>query len=478
MNPTPIRAIVCLVAACTLTSFEAPRAQTPYPEPQREALIQALEALIATGEPGQNTHDEGEWLQLAVDDAIRRGDTEVERIAIRAASPLTARMTAPVRSTDTLPSLELNAHTVLKLARPRAYSARVYASVDGSQFVKVLELVSGKGGGVRIDTRLGTAAAQPGFHQVRVRAHLTFGGRTETPWTEVRDLPPLFYALYDMGAASPADARRFVYGPAATPARELDPLLGDEPFGVWLTDVLSKRGASTDPLHWMSQYCSERTAEAGSRPDPTAVCSVVYFQVRGHIGQIWFRTGDVHVSDDGVAWIPLAPPRFEGLVIQGSGPESQRLSVLPLLIDTDPASRPTGDVAIAPDDIVITPGTPAPGAPAAVTVTVRNQGQADLHKVAVFVAFGTSATAGTSRRFVVDVPAQNSVEITLDVVFPQGFGFLMAQAMQIGEHAPHDSWTPDPTPEDACAFRIVNPRAAPPRYLESLGGDTSGCRWK
>lgn len=479
MNATPIRAIVCLVAACTLTAFEAPRAQTSNPEPQRETLIQALEALIATGEPGQNTHDEGEWLQLAVDDAIRRRDTEVERLAIRAAAPLTARMAAPVRSTDSVPSIELNAHTVLKLARPIAYSARVYASLDGREFVKVLELVSGKGGSARIDTRLGTAAAQPGFHQVRVRAHLTFGGRTETTWTEVRDLSPLFYALYDMGAASPADARRFVYGPAATPARELDPLLGDEPFAVWLTDVLSHRRASTDPdTHWMSQYCSERTAEAGSHPDPTAVCSVVYFQVRGHIGQIWFRTGDVHVNDDGVAWVPLVPPRFEGLMIQGSGPESQRLSVLPLLIDTDPALRPTGDVAIAPDDIVITPESPKPGAPAAVTITVRNQGQADLFKVAVHVAFGVNPLErGTSRQFVVDVPAQSSAEIKLDAVFPQGFGFLMAQAMQMGEHSPHDSWTPDPTPEDACAFRIVNPRAAPPRYLESLG-DTSGCRWK
>lgn len=90
MNPTPIKAIACLAAACTLTAFEAARAQTPHPEPQRKALIRALEALIATGEPGHTTHDAGEWLQLAVDDAIRRGDTDVERIAIRAASPLTA----------------------------------------------------------------------------------------------------------------------------------------------------------------------------------------------------------------------------------------------------------------------------------------------------------------------------------------------------------------------------------------------------
>lgn len=388
-------------------------------------------------------------------------------------------MTAPVSSTDNLPSLELNAHTVLKLARPLAYSARVYASLDGSEFVRVREPVPGKGGAFRIDTRLGAAAAQPGFHHVRVRAHLTFGDPAEPAWTEVRDLPQLFYAVYDVHAASPAGARTFVYGPAAVVARELDPVLGDEPFATWLTGVLSRRRASTDTApEWTSRYCSERTAEAGSRPDPTAVCSVVYFQSRGHIGQIWFRTGDVHVNDDGVEWVPVAPPRFEGLVIRRSAPESQRLSVLPLLLDTDPALRPTGDVAIAPDDIVITPRTPKPGAPAAVTVTVRNQGQGDLHKVAVSVAFGESPIArGTSRQFVVDVPAQSSVEITLDAVFPQGFGFLMAHAMQIGEHAPHESWTPDPTPEDACAFRIVNPRAAPPRYVESLG-EVSGCRGK
>lgn len=65
-------------------------------------------------------------LSTAVDDAIRRGDTDIERIAIRAASPLTP---------------------------------------------------------------------------------------AEPAWTEVRDLPPLFYAVYDVGAASPADARRRQHRP-------------------------------------------------------------------------------------------------------------------------------------------------------------------------------------------------------------------------------------------------------------------------
>ncbi len=79
----PIRVIACLATACAVTAFDPARAQTPNSEPHRDALIGALEALIATGAPGQTSHDEGEWLQLAVDDAIRRGDTDIERIAIR-----------------------------------------------------------------------------------------------------------------------------------------------------------------------------------------------------------------------------------------------------------------------------------------------------------------------------------------------------------------------------------------------------------
>ena len=30
----------------------------------------------------------------------------------------------------------------------------------------------------------------------------------------------------------------------------------------------------------------------------------------------------------------------------------------------------------------------------------------------------------------------------------------------MSNHMPHDMWTADPTPHDAGAFRVVNPRAA------------------
>jgi hypothetical protein len=256
-------------------------------------------------------------------------------------------------------------------------------------------------------------------------------------------------------------------------------VLGDEPFAVWLASVLSARRTRTDPEpEWAAHYCSERTAEAGTAPEPTSICSVVYFQVRGYIGQVWFRTGDVRPASDGIKWERATPPRFEGFVIRESAPESQRLSMLPVVLDTDPALRPVGDVSINPDDIVVVPSNPKPGAPVSVTITVRNHGWGDLFKVAVHVALATSLDdKGASRQFVVDLPAQGSKEITFDAAFPLGYGVLVALAMQFTEHSPLENSTPDPTPEDACAFRIVNLRAAPPRYIESLG-DKSHCRGK
>ena len=39
---------------------------------------------------------------------------------------------------------------------------------------------------------------------------------------------------------------------------------------------------------------------------------------------------------------------------------------------------------------------------------------------------------------------------------------------EITRLAPHDSWSPDPTPDDAVAFRIVSPHRAPKGFAASL----------
>ena len=450
----------------------------------RTRLVQALEALISTESSGHTTHDDGEWLQLAVTDSIRRGDREIERLAVRAAAPLRARITRPVSPTHDLPVLDIDAGNVLSVPRPINYRAQVFGALDSSEFIPVLEARSGVASGARLEKALGPAAVLPGFHTLRLRARLTFGADQadgDSSWTETRELPPLFYAIYDIAGQPQAtpDLRALVYGPAAASARTFDPSLGDEPFAVWLATVLSTRRKGNGPgPEWLSQFCSERTAEAGAAPDRTAICAVVYFQAVSRIGQIWFRTANVQITEDGARLDPLAAPRFEGFVIGESALESQRLSALPSVLDTDPALRPIGDVSISPDDIRVVPSNPAAAQPLTVAITARNRGTGDLFKVAIHVALATSPTEkGVSRQFVVDIPANGSAEVTLQSVFPSGYGVIVVQALQLSEHSPFENWTPDPTPEDACAFRVVNPQLTPPRYIESFGAD-SGCRGK
>ena len=68
---------------------------------------------------------------------------------------------------------------------------------------------------------------------------------------------------------------------------------------------------------------------------------------------------------------------------------------------------------------------------------------------------------------VVDVPPHGSKDIEVEFPLITRYGIVVLQALQIGaEHGPFESWSPDPTPEDSVAFRIVNPRQAPRGYAE------------
>src|SRR6266545_3013942 len=133
MSPISIRsAIVCLLAC--LVSAAPAAGQVSDQDSNRSAVIAALETLMATGEPRHTDHDEGQRLQLAVDAALSRGDAEIERLAVRAATPLIASVTRPVNAIHDLPSIEFSANNVLRVRRPVAYSARMFASIDGGDF--------------------------------------------------------------------------------------------------------------------------------------------------------------------------------------------------------------------------------------------------------------------------------------------------------------------------------------------------------
>jgi hypothetical protein len=124
---------------------------------------------------------------------------------------------------------------------------------------------------------------------------------------------------------------------------------------------------------------------------------------------------------------------------------------------------------------------PQPDAPMDVTITLRNIGLQDLHKVNVNVSWGVDTKSTPARQqLIVDIPRQGIAEIKLQARFPNGYGFVMAHALTLGEHAPFGTWTPDPTPHDNCALRVVNAQLAPPNYRESLlaAAGQGGCTAK
>lgn len=204
---------VCLL--CTLV-VAVPAAGQDVPTGSRARLITALERLMMTGEPHQTSVDDGQLLQLAVDDAIRGGDAEVERLAVRAAAPLFAAVSSPLIKTGQPATLGIGSRQVLKVPRPIPFEAIVDVSVDGHDYWEAGTLNNSKGSSV--SAKLPDYALAPGVHRVRVRARMTFSGRQSVRWKEERLLPEVTYAVYDPREPS-GGRRRFCSRPRLSAQR-------------------------------------------------------------------------------------------------------------------------------------------------------------------------------------------------------------------------------------------------------------------
>jgi hypothetical protein len=476
-------AIACAAVVPTRSAVSArtPRisehATTPD-EPDfmdRATLITALERLILTGEPSDTSHDDGQLLQWSVDAAILRGDTEIQRLAVRAATPLIPEVGALVSSTQDLPSFGVSSSKRLSVPHPVPYTAVIHASVDGEPFIKIVDVSEGKGGGQRIDRILSEQARQPGFHHVRSRAHLTFSSSSRS-WTEDRALADVAYALYDPNKPDQR-ARVFLDAARLARARDLDPSL-DVPAEVtidtWLQELLARPETKGERrVEWMLQYCSERTRNAVSVRKSGDLCMVAYMQAQSDLERVWIRTGSLLFEGDGPHWQAF-PPSVVGVSTSRRGAPTSSLSGLARLLATSHDAWPEGDISVAPDDITVAVGRDRI---ADINVTVRNTGSADLYGVHLYVGVGDDAAQRLATRdFVIDIPARDTKTVSLAARLQKDYGFVMAHALQAGEQSPHDAASFDPTPEDACAIRIVNPRLAPPEFTRGIVESSAPCR--
>jgi hypothetical protein len=462
---TTLTRLVCVLGALLVA---LPAAAQEAME-SRAGLIRALERLMKTGEPHQTSLADGQLLQLSIDDAIRNGDAEIERLAVRAATPIVAAVSRPLIEVGQPVSLGVGTRQILKVPRPVPFEAVISIAVDGQEYEEAGTLSSKKG--AHVTAKLFEHALAVGPHHIRVRARMTFGSQPSLRWSEERQLPDVTYAVYDPRSPGSGVAP-LLLAPAAISASALDQNLPDVPIGEWLAGVLQQVEAKR-PVEWMTQYCVERTrktisASAGGGD----LCAVAYFEAKGDILRAWFRTGSVRFTEVGPVWT-VHQPSFEGIDSSRSGTGLTTLSALPALLDTPRESWPIADLAIAATDIIVETLRPDW---AIIRVTVRNNGPVAVHRAQVIVSAGSdpASPAFPPRVVTVDVPESGSAEVRVGTRLPAPYGFVVAQAIQISDLSPHDTWTFDPTPLDACAFRLVNAHLAPAEYVRSID-KSSGC---
>ena len=440
--------------------------------PYRDDAVRMLQRLIDTGYPLDNEHDDGQWLQAVVQYADQRRDREIEHLAIRAAYPLRVRVTRPVSTLAAPAEIEILSYKVLELRQAVPYSASVEASLDYGPYVDLGSQSSGSNRGVRLE-QLGDGALRPGTHYLRVRARLVFGD-PDTPFhSEVRDLGPIAYALFDEFQVQD-DARRLVYSPATLTAFEIDPLLPSQPLLHWLVQVLGPRGDVANSMMWTSRYCSELTREHHATHYGGGLCTVIYFTRAGDgwLGQLWFRTGDVEISENGANWYLAERPSLEALFLS-DGRATVRLSSLPALLE-QPYEEHPADRSLSTPEIVVTPTTPQRGGPAKVTVTVRNEGEITLQNVLLEVLVADGLTGVAQRRFVVDVPAFGSSSVSIEGSFSNGYGMVFALPFFKG-HGLSPEVIIGPPLSGTCAIRFVNLAVAPRDYFAQTAGHKPEC---
>jgi hypothetical protein len=246
--------------------------------------------------------------------------------------------------------------------------------------------------------------------------------------------------------------------------RVFDARLPDQPLAAWLQKVALSRGGTVEQ-HWTITYCREFSTEGEPGAAARDLCAVAYASSAGQFAEIWVRTGRIEIVETEVRWLPETP-QFHGMRLHGSRASEpvEGLAALPELLGAHPETWPSADLSVHPEDVRVARA----GDTVTVAAVVRNHGNAAVRGAHVMVALSTGADRGTERGFVIDLAAGDTREVEVVLPFSAAYGVIVVQVLQISEHTPHDSWNPDPTPDDGVAYRLVDPDRAPPGFAERI----------
>ena len=349
----------------------------------------------------------------------------------------------------------------------------MFGALDGGELIPIHEARSGVGSGARIDRALGPAAVLPGFHTLRVKARLTFSANQADgdAWTETRELPPLFYAIYDIAGQPQATAEMRALGMAPRqypPAHSIrrsamNPLhladVGAELDGRRLSQA--RTGSHSSAASGLRKPVRRRTAAPSAR-----LC----ISGRESHRPDGFARPTCRLKKTVCGWTHSRCPASKDSSLERSAPESQRLSTLPSCSTPIPRSDRLGMPSAGRHPRRA--NNPAAGQPLTVAITARNRGTGDLFKVAIHVALATNPAEKGIAPIRCRHPRERFGGGHTRVVFPSGYGVIVVQAMQRAS-THFENWTPE-IPRCLRVPRRQSP-VDPPRYIESVGAD-SGCR--
>lgn len=443
-------------------------ASTPTQGWDRVPLSEALERLIATGEPRHVDHDEGQVLQAALTAALARADDpELRVLATRAAIPLIPTTGRPLSTVRDLPSVEVRAHRVLELPWSVRYTADIEGRVDSGAWRRLTNIDSDTAAGSTLDRLLPREGLEPGFHTLQLRARIQYQGKLPRGMArrETRTLPTQYYAIWNdtqttyPGAAVAAYVDRGRFASVAA----LEPGLPDVPLAIWLMRFPMKQG--TD-IYWNTSWC-ENAQRTEPEHMPSDVCVVATFGTpAGPFADVWVRIGRLEREADPVRWT-AAPPTLHAAYLHAPQRAPVSLSMMAGLINTDPSQWPGPQIVVRDSDVVVMPDVPRPGQPTSVRVSVWNNGSAPAYGVRISIDAGSTERGLLSREFIRDIPAGDHVELQVAVPFTRPFGWVLVLPMPFADHAEFPATT-DEQANGHPLLKVVNRDAMPTSLVAIL----------
>jgi len=434
----------------------------------RARLVDALERLIRTGEPRHVTHDEGQELDEALKTALASGaDADLQALATRASAPIVASIWRPLSSRTRPGALNVRAERVLSLPWTVDYVADIEARIDGGPWQALFRVKSGTTENRSLST-LPQTARTPGFHTLALRARIRYQpAPAGLAARETRDLATVRYGVWGTATNASDPVRPFFDTAATVSAVDLDPNLPDVPFTTWLRDLPQDRREPA-MLDWRTEWCGihESMSDEGLVPGDVCVVARRGGPQRSTHAEIWIKVGKLRVEGEDARWARTKPALVGAYVFNGLTRTRAALTSVADLFTTPDEEWPMARLVVNAAGISV--GSPAivPNTPTPVRILVANMGDADVHGIGIHVLAASEEHLPVMRRtFVRSIRAGGSVEVETTVTFPARYGIV--EVMLVPDHADIRARIDDAN-ENHAAVAVVNPRAAPPGYLERL----------